>query len=408
MTLNIRPILSALMRNRTGAVLVAVQVAIALAVLVNAAYIIVQRIERIHRPTGIDEPNVLVIESAGFTNRFHQDTSVREDLAYLRGLSGVIAATASNSIPLSNGGNNESLVTDPNTPPNEYINEIEVDEQGLDALGVRLVAGRNFRHDEIQPALSKSDISSFVPEIIVSRALGEHLFPHQNPLGKQVFDAYKRPATIIGVVDPVMGAFPALPGHEHPDQVFFVPRMPDEFIVVRYLVRTRPGERDTVMRVAESHLAQSNPERVINFVRPLTYFKNLSYLMDSSMEIYLLTVTALVIAVTCLGVFALATFNVSTRTKQIGTRRAVGARRGDIVRYFLVENGLITGTGVLVGCALALAAGYWLSLHYALPRLNLYYLVGGVLTLWGIGQLAAWQPASRAAAVPPSVATRTV
>ena len=57
---------------------------------------------------------------------------------------------------------------------------------------------------------------------------------------------------------------------------------------------------------------------------------------------------------------------------------------------------------------LALAAGHWLSLHYALPRLNLYYLVGGVLALWGIGQLAAWQPAARAAAVPPSVATRTV
>jgi putative ABC transport system permease protein len=143
-------------------------------------------------------------------------------------------------------------------------------------------------------------------------------------------------------------------------------------------------------------------------VRPLTYFKNLSYLGDSAMEIFLLTVTALVIAVTSLGVFALATFNVSTRTKQIGTRRAVGARRRDVVRYFMVENALITGTGVLVGCGLALAAGYWLSVHYALPRLELYYLVGGVLALWGIGQLAARQPARRAAEVPPSVATRTV
>ena len=62
----------------------------------------------------------------------------------------------------------------------------------------------------------------------------------------------------------------------------------------------------------------------------------------------------------------------------------------------------------MVGCALALGAGYWLSIAYALPRLNLYYLVGGVLLLWGIGQLAAWQPARRAAAVSPSVATRTV
>jgi putative ABC transport system permease protein len=405
MSVDIRPTLSALLRNRTGAVLVATQVAIALAVLVNAAYIIVQRIERIHRPTGIDEQNILVIESSGFTNRFHQTAAVEEDLAYLRGVSGVIAATASNSVPLSNGGDNETLVTRPDQPRLGYINMLEVDEQGLDTLGVKLVAGRNFRHEEVQPPRTKNNIQSFVPAVIVSRALGEHLFPQQNPLGKQVWDAFKHAATIVGVVDPVMGTFP---GSEHPDRVFFVPRLPDEFIVCRYWVRTRPGQLDTVTRLVESHLAKSNPDRVINYVRPLTYFKNLSYLADSSMEIFLLTVTALVIAVTSLGVFALATFNVSTRTKQIGTRRAVGARRGDIVRYFLIENGLITSAGVLTGCALALAAGYWLSVQYALPRLDLYYLVGGVLVLWGIGQLAAWQPARRAAAVPPSVATRTV
>ena len=404
MSVDIRPTLSALLRNRTGAVLVATQVAIALAVLVNAAYIIVQRIERIHRPTGIDEQNILVIESSGFTNRFHQTAAVEEDLAYLRGVSGVIAATASNSVPLSNGGDNETLVTRPDQPRLGYINMLEVDEQGLDTLGVKLVAGRNFRHEEVQPPRTKNNIQSFVPAVIVSRALGEHLFPQQNPLGKQVWDAFKHAATIVGVVDPVMGTFP---GSEHPDRVFFVPRLPDEFIVCRYWVR-RPGQLDTVTRLVESHLAKSNPDRVINYVRPLTYFKNLSYLGDSSMEIFLLTVTALVIAVTALGVFALATFNVSTRTKQIGTRRAVGARRRDIVRYFLIENGLIMSGGVLTGCALALAAGYWLSVHYALPRLDLYYLVAGVLALWGIGQLAAWQPARRAAAVPPSVATRTV
>ncbi|MBV8878096.1 MAG: FtsX-like permease family protein [Gammaproteobacteria bacterium] len=405
MSLDIRPTLSALLRNRTGAVLVAAQVAIALAVLANATYIIVQRLETIHRPTGIDENNILVVESAGFTPRFNQTASVQEDLAYLRAAPGVIAATATNSIPLSNGGNNDSLVTRPGTARHGYINDIEVDEQGLDTLGVRLIAGRNFRHQEIQPALTRNDAAHFVPVIIVSRALGEYLFPQQNPLGKQVWDAFDHPATIIGVVDPVMGAFPA---SDHPERVFFLPRMPDEFIVVRYLVRTQPGERDTVARLIESHLASSNPDRVLNFVRPLSYFKNLSYLGDSSMELYLVTVTALVIAVTSLGVFALATFNVSTRTKQIGTRRAVGARRRDVVQYFMVENGLITSAGVLAGCGLALAAGYWLSVRYALPRLELYYLVGGVVLLWAIGQLAAWQPARRAASVQPSVATRSV
>jgi putative ABC transport system permease protein len=406
MKLDLRPILSALLRNRTGAILVAMQIAIALAVLVNALYIVAQRAEKMHRPTGLDVDNVMAISSAGFTDNFQPVASIQEDLAYLRGLPGVVAATVTGSIPLSEGGDNEPLVTDPKAHRGENYNGLDIDEQGLAALGIHLVAGRNFRHDEIEPPLTKTDASRFVPEIIVSRALAEQLFPGQDPLGKRVYDSLNQTATIIGVVDPVMGCFPL---HIHPDWVYFKPRYPYGFgQPVIYLARTAPAQRAALMRLVEAHLSKSNSDRVINWVRPLNYFRNLSYLGDRSMEIYLISVTALLIAVTCLGIFALATFSVSTRTKQIGTRRAIGARRRDIVRYFLIENGLITTAGVVAGCVLALGAGYWLSMRYALPRLNLYFLVGGVLVLWAIGQLAAWQPARRASAVSPSVATRTV
>ena len=406
MNLQVRPILSALLRNRTGAVLVAMQIAIALAVLVNALYIVVQRMEKMGRPTGIDIDNIMVVSSTGFTTHFQSVPTIQRDLAWLRSLSGVVAATPTSSIPLANGGNNEPLVTRPDAHRSENYNQIEIDEQGLAALGLHLTAGRNFRHDEIQPPLTTSDAARFVPQIIVGRALGERLFPGQNPVGKRVYDGLNQTATIVGVVDPVMGNFPS---HEHPDWVYFAPRYPYSFSNSSiYLVHTQPGQRAALMRLVEEHLSKSNPDREIDWVRPLNYFRDLSYLSDRSMSIYLTTVLALIIAVTCLGIFALATFNVTTRTKQIGTRRAVGARRRDIVRYFLVENGLITSAGIVTGCALALAAGYWLSAQYALPRLDLYYLVGGVLLLWAIGQLAAWQPARRAAAVSPSVATRTV
>lgn len=406
MSHQVRPILSALLRNRTGAVLVALQIAIALAVLVNALYIVVQRAEKMGRPTGIDVDNIAVIASAGFTQRFQTVPSIQEDLGWLRALPGVAAASVTGNVPLGSGGNSQPLVTRPAEQRTYNYNQIEIDEYGLAALGLRLVAGRNFRHDEIEPPLSKSDASRFVPEIIVSRALAEHLFPHQNPLGKVVYDSNNQTATIIGIVDPVIGCFPS---SDHPDWVYFVPRLPFPFGgSLIYLVHTQPGQRAALIPRIEAYLAKSNPDRVIDWVRPLNHFRDLSYLSDRAMEIYLTTVTALMIAVTCLGIFALATFNVSTRTKQIGTRRAVGARRRDIVRYFLVENALITSAGVVVGCALALGAGYWLSIQYALPRLDLYYLVGGVLLLWATGQAAAWQPARRAAAVPPSVATRTV
>ena len=63
MNLNARPILSALLRNRTGALLVALQIALALAILVNAAYLVKQKLDAIHSPSGIDEANLFPLKS---------------------------------------------------------------------------------------------------------------------------------------------------------------------------------------------------------------------------------------------------------------------------------------------------------------------------------------------------------
>jgi putative ABC transport system permease protein len=406
MALEIRPVLSALLRNRTGALLVAIQIAIALAVLVNAVYIVHQRIEKIGRPTYIDDRNLFSADIAEFTQRFNYDAAVHEDLTYLRSLPGVVSASVSNSTPLAISGSATSIWTQPNTKGNHVqINYFSMDEQGLKTLGVRLIAGRAFRADEILPPVTATNSNDFVPQIIVSQVVAERMFPQQNALGKTVYDGNGNAATIIGIIQNMIGT--GWSGYEAPDQVAIIPRLP-RLYGYQYLVRTEPGRRDALMRQVEEHLSTSNPDRVVKWVRSVEFYRGMLYRDDRNMGVFLVTVTVLLVAIACLGIFGLATFNVSVRTKQIGTRRAVGARRSDIVRYFMVENGLITTSGIVVGCALALGLGYWLSLQYQLPRLDLYYLVGGVLALWAIGQLAAWQPARRASAVSPSVATRTV
>ena len=162
------------------------------------------------------------------------------------------------------------------------------------------------------------------------------------------------------------------------------------------------------MAAVEAALRKRDPNRVVGKLRTVQNFKQSSYASDSLMAVTLSVVTSLVLVFSALGIFGLATFNVNTRTRQIGTRRAVGARKRDIVSYFMAENWIVTSLGVLLGCGLALAAGFWLSSQFALPRLNLYFLVGGVAGLWALGQLAAWQPALRAAKVSPAMATRSV
>jgi putative ABC transport system permease protein len=163
-----------------------------------------------------------------------------------------------------------------------------------------------------------------------------------------------------------------------------------------------------VLQTAERHLASANLDRVVFVAHTLEYYRQTLDAGNRDMAIFLALVTALILAVTCLGIFGLTSFNVSTRTKQIGTLRAVGARKRDVVAHFLVENAIVLISGGVAGCALALGVGRWLTDQYQLPRLDLHFLAIGVIALAVIGQLAAWQPARRAAAVPPSVATRTI
>ncbi len=402
---NLRPIASALWRNRTGAMLVAFQIAIGLAVLVNAVYVVKQRVDKIGRPTGMDTANMIWVASAGFAKSFDYEASWREDLATLRAMPDVKAASLMSNIPLSGGGSSSGYQAKPGqVAPNDTVpgNTYNVDEQAVEALGIKLASGRNFQASEILPPVDTFDSS---PQAIVTKAFAKDLFPNDpNPVGKSFYDGLSKPITIVGLIEHMHGAWS---GWDKLDHVVLFPRLKSGPTGV-YLVRTEPGRRDAVIREIEAKLGASNPGRVLRWVRPFDYFINQSYLDDRNMAIFLVSVTSALLAITALGIFGLATFNVSTRIRQIGTRRAVGARRMDIVRHFLVENWMVTTAGVVAGCGAALGIGYWISVKYELPRLDLYYLVGGIAVIWLIGLAAALQPARRAAAISPAVASRTV
>ncbi len=402
---NFRPIASALWRNRTGAMLVAFQIAIGLAVLVNAVYVVKQRVDMITRPTGMDTANMIWVASVGFTSSFDYDATWREDIATLRAMPGVKAASLISNIPLSGGGSSSGYKSRPGeVSPKDNVagNTYNVDEQGVPALGVTLKAGRNFLSSEILPPIDTYDSS---PQAIVTEAFAKEMFPKDtNFVGKTFYDGLDKPITIVGIIDHMHGAWV---GWDKLDHVVLFPRVKDGPTGI-YLVRTEPGRRDAIMRDIEAKLGNTNPGRLLRWVRNFDYFIDQSYLGDRNMAIFLVSVTSALLAITALGIFGLATFNVSTRIRQIGTRRAVGARRMDIVRHFLVENWMVTTAGVVAGGGAALGVGYWISVKYELPRLDLYYLVGGVLLIWLIGLAAALQPARRASGISPAVASRTV
>src|ERR1700758_3182780 len=88
--MGIRPMLTELVRRKAGPLLVALQIAIALAIYVNAAYVMVLRIENAREPSGLDVDNIFWISSEGYAPNFNFSASVRADLALLRSMPGVV------------------------------------------------------------------------------------------------------------------------------------------------------------------------------------------------------------------------------------------------------------------------------------------------------------------------------
>jgi len=401
--MELRPILSAMLRNKTGAILVGLQIAITLAVVANSIAIIMTRVEKIGRPPGFDSDNLFFVQSYGFGPNYDQRSTIDNDLRLIRALPGVLSASTINQIPMSGGGSSTSMGAEPtkekvNVNTNYYL----LDEHGVEALGVKLAEGRNFTQSEIQYNADPAS-SDFVPFVILSKDAAKAIFGTEHAVGKTVYDL-SHSAVVIGVMENMLGAWV---DWDKLTQVMLLPRIPPGPIA-RYVVRAEPGRRDALIAEVEQKLSNSNPNRAVTWVRSHQFYKDRSYRSDSRMVAFLSVLIGLMVSVTALGIVGLASFHVNVRRKQIGTRRAVGARRIDIIRYFMLENWLLTTGGVIAGSILAFVFGEWLSSAYSLPRLPPIYVVGGVVVLWILGQLAAFLPARRAAAIPPAIATRTV
>jgi putative ABC transport system permease protein len=401
--MEIRPILSALARNRAGAILVALQIANTLAIVVNAVFLTQLRVSHIGRPSGIDDQNIFSLWVTAYEKDHDFLGMVREDMAMLRQMPGIVDAAPMQQVPLSGSGNSTLFYSLPNKKgENSPANTFATDDHAVKALGVTLSAGTTFDPNTVE--YKTKNTQGWPPTAVISQALGKALFKDRPIHGNTMYDDQSHPIRIVGVIEHMQGSWV---GWDKVDRTMLYPSLgPDPS--TQYVIRARPGEIDRVIAAVEVALLKRDPSRRLDEAKKMSDMKRRGYAGDSLMAVTLSTVTGLVLVFSSLGIFGLATFNVNTRTRQIGTRRAVGARRRDIVRYFMTENWLITTIGVIVGCCLALVAGFWLSTQYQLPRLSLYYLIGGVLGLWSVGQAAAWQPSLRAAKVSPAMATRNI
>jgi putative ABC transport system permease protein len=342
--------------------------------------------------------------SVGFKPDMDEKALIREDLDQLRNLPGIVDVVATNSHPLRQGGWSEGLHREPGVGKSVSSSAIYfVDEHGLDAFGVNLVDGKNFAPEEVS---WDSDSDDFWPAtVIITQALAEDLFPdHEGSyVGKEFWFNDDNPANIVGVVERLQAPWPTWTGVE---RSMLVP-LQRESEYVRYVIRTEAGRRDELMPQVEELLSQSNRDRIIRSVSTVEEARKLAYLGDAAMIKILTFVVTLLTAITGLGIVGLASFSVARRTRQIGIRRALGATKPAIVRYFMLENFIVSSVGVVTGGILAIALNIAMVQAFSLTPLAWYVIPIAMVTLWIVGQMAVAGPARKASNISPAIATRS-
>ena len=406
--MEIRPILSTLSRHKTAAALIVLEIALSCAIICNALFIVSQRIDAMQLASGIDDNHLIEIGLSGIGKQVDADARTAEDIASLRAIPGVESVSIVNQLPFQGGSWNTSLAATAE-PEAQSINGAQymVGENALKTLGVKLVAGRDFNADEYQSSdvLEKiEDLGKLTAPAILTEAMAKQFFPDGNAVGKTLYMA-NIPVTVVGVAQTLLR--PNMQDNNRTHSIVFPIRM-NFSNGGRYILRvTEQGRRDEVLKQALATLDKNDPNRLVWTKQTVEEKRAKYFANDRDMIGLLLIVSGLLLLVTALGIIGLASFWVQQRTKQIGIRRALGATRAQILRYFQTENFLLAGIGIVVGMLLAYLLNQWLMGRYELPRLPLLYLPVGAVLLWLLGQIAVFGPARRAASIPPAVATRS-
>lgn len=409
--MELRPILSTLRRHKTAASLIVLEIALSCAIICNALFLISGRLEAINRVSGFDETHIVRVQLGGIGTDDNAGSLTQTDLAALRTLPGVKNATVTNQVPFNNSSWNSGVnLTKEQTHQNLNATVYMGDVQFLDTMGLKLVAGRNFTADDIVTWEDMDKPNSKVQPhaAILTRQTAEKLWPGENPIGKQYYSWGDEPTRVVGIVDHMVrpnnnGGF----GEFEYSQLLPV-RVPYT-IGGNYMLRIDDAnQRQATLDAAEKMLLKNANNRLIVEKKTMEEMRHDFFRGDRAMAWMLGSVCIALLIVTALGIVGLASFWVQQRTRQIGVRRALGATKGQILRYFQTENFLLATLGICIGMVMAFGINQLLMGKYELPRLPLMYLPVGAVVLWLLGQISVFGPARKAAAVPPAVATRSV
>lgn len=386
-----------LWQGRSRAVLVAAEVALTMVLLVAAGLLLRTFWSLQNVPLGFDPKNVLTAQyrPAPGPNR---PAMVNEFIRRVASLPGVQAVGAINALPLSGGGNEFDFALEgkPDPPPDvvrdAFVSAVTPDY--FRAMGIRLARGRWF---------TPADTADSPLVAVVSEGFAARHYPNEDPIGQRLsFEGPKRFRQIVGIVKNVHHEGLAIEPKGH----IYAPYPQFAIGLVTLVVRSA-GDPMALVPAVRAELRAMDP------VRPLTNIRTAeavfdAFLAERRFALGLLAGFAgLALLLASVGIFGVISYAVTQRTQEIGVRMALGATRPDVLRMILRQGLIMTGAGLIVGSAVALAVTRLLASFLYGVKSNDAATFAGVIAIFTLMALAASTiPALRATRVDPLEALR--
>jgi putative ABC transport system permease protein len=323
----------------------------------------------------------------------------------VRNAQGVKAVAASFTAALTGAPNRGIRIegdTTPYTPDNQPNADFQViSPDFFRALGITLIAGRSF---------SDGDRANTPPVVIVNQAMVEKYFAGRSPIGRVLLFGGNKRHEIVGVVADTRYRSVEQPA----DPAFYLPleqndeRWPFLSFTVWISPRTDGGAANTAaVALLRSAVREADPQQ------PISRLRSIEEILGESMAarrfntwiVGLFAATALLLA--AIGTYGVMAFAVTSRTRELGVRAALGATPADLIRMVLQQGLLLTLTASAIGLAAAMALTRFMAallFNVAPTDAFTFAIVGGVLAL--VAMSASLIPGIRAMKINPVTALR--
>ncbi len=384
-------------RSRTRSVLVIAEVGLSLVLLIGAG-LLVKSFSRLMNVNPGFDPDHLLTFNLGLppsSDVAHQFAFYRQVEQGLQALPGVQSVGAVSRLPLAGGNSSRSF----NVPGDakDYQADIRISTPDyFRAMGIPLLRGRTF---------TDSDRDSSLNLAIVNDSLVRSAFPGQDPIGKQLsnFGPDSITLQIVGVVGNVRHVGLDEAPHAEIYQLLGQASWPSMF----FAIRSATSDPATLTSAAQKAVWDIDKDV------PLVSVRTMQDLIGNSVQrrrfsmvlLSIFAATAMLLA--AIGLYGVMSYSVAQRTKEIGVRMALGARRPDVLALVVKRGMLLVGIGIVAGVVLALAMARLISgLLFGITATDPLTFIGVAALLGLVAFVANYIPAHRAASVDPMEALR--